>query len=105
LKRKFVRISHHGGGIPHFDIAAKMDGKTLSLFILNLDLAKQCELEIVWREKPPERVAFSQVLTGNDLKAFNSFEDPKKVAPQGYRWDKLPESSRPNATWISDKTY
>jgi alpha-N-arabinofuranosidase len=70
------------GQIPYFDVAATMDGKTFSLFILNRDLDKQRELEIVWRDTPPQRATFSQVLTGNDLKAFNSFEDPKKVAPR-----------------------
>jgi alpha-L-arabinofuranosidase len=70
------------GQIPYLDVAATMDGKTVSLFILNRDLVKPRDVEIVWRETPPERVAFSQVLTGTDLKAFNSFEDPKKVTPQ-----------------------
>jgi alpha-L-arabinofuranosidase len=41
-------------------------------------------VEIIWREALPERVLFSQVLTGADLKACNSFEDPKKVAPQPF---------------------
>jgi alpha-L-arabinofuranosidase len=77
------------GEIPYFDIAATMDGGTMSLFILNRDLAKPRELEIVWRETPPARVVFSQVLTGNDLKAFNSFDDPKKVAPQALESPKI----------------
>jgi alpha-L-arabinofuranosidase len=46
-------------------------------------------VEIIWRESPPERVLFSQVLTGADLKAFNSFEEPKKVAPQPFEPPKL----------------
>jgi alpha-L-arabinofuranosidase len=42
------------------------------------------DVEIVWRESPPQKVLFSQVLTGKDLKAFNSFADPKKVAPEPF---------------------
>jgi alpha-L-arabinofuranosidase len=41
-------------------------------------------VEVIWREAPPQKVLFSQVLTGPDLKAFNSFEDPKKVAPKPF---------------------
>ena len=59
-------------------------GKQYSLFILNRDLVKPHDVEIIWREASPERVLFSQVLTGADLKACNSFDDPKKVAPQPF---------------------
>jgi alpha-N-arabinofuranosidase len=72
------------GQIPYLDVAATMEGRKYSLFILNRDLEKPHDVEIVWREAPPERVLFSQVLTGDNLKAFNSFEDPEKVAPQPF---------------------
>jgi alpha-L-arabinofuranosidase len=72
------------GPVPFLDVAGTMDGKTITLFILNRDLEKARDVEIVWREVPPQKVLFSQVLTSPDLKAFNSFEDPKKVAPQPF---------------------
>jgi alpha-L-arabinofuranosidase len=72
------------GAIPYLDVAATKDGKTYSLFILNRDLVKPRDIEIIWREAPPERAQFSQVLTGSDLKAGNSFEAPNKVAPQPF---------------------
>jgi alpha-N-arabinofuranosidase len=77
------------GRVPYLDAAATRDGKTYSLFILNRDLVKPHDMEIVWREAPPERVLFSQVLTGADLKACNSFEDPRKVAPQPFEPPKI----------------
>jgi alpha-L-arabinofuranosidase len=46
-------------------------------------------VEVVWRDAPPQRVLFSQVLTGTDLKASNSFENPKKVAPQPFDAPKI----------------
>jgi alpha-L-arabinofuranosidase len=64
------------GPIPHLDVAATMDGKTYSLFILNRELVKPRDIEVVWREASPERALFSQVLTGSDLKACNGFETP-----------------------------
>jgi len=51
---------------------------------MNRDLEKARDVELVWREAPPQRVIFSQVLTGSDLKAFNSFENPNRVAPQPF---------------------
>jgi len=74
------------GRIPHLDVSATMDdyGRTISLFILNRDLEKARDVEVIWRVAPQQKVAFSQVLTGTDLKAFNSFENPQRVAPQPF---------------------
>ena len=72
------------GQVPYVDVAGTTgaeDGK-ISLFILNRDLAKAHEIEVNWQDKPPARVLVSTVLTGNDLKAFNSFEAPQHVTPQ-----------------------
>ena len=72
--------------VPYIDAAATRDQQSgaLSLFILNRNLDNAQDVEIVWRETPPSRVLFSQVLTGSDMKAFNSFENPKRVAPQPF---------------------
>ena len=39
-------------------------------------------MEVVWEDAAPARVAEAMALTGEDLKAFNSFEAPKRVAPR-----------------------
>jgi alpha-N-arabinofuranosidase len=72
------------GRAPYIDAVATMDPDTgtAALLILNRDLAKSRDLEVVWRENPPKRVLACEVLTGNDLKAFNSFEAPNRVVPQ-----------------------
>jgi alpha-N-arabinofuranosidase len=57
------------------------DGRT-ALFILNRDLSKAREIEVVWEDTAKTRVAVSQVLTGNDLKAVNGFDAPERVKPQ-----------------------
>jgi len=73
------------GPVSYIDASATMDKDgTVSLFLLNRDLEKPRDVEVVWRDAPPQRVLFSQVLTGTDLKASNSFENPKKVAPQPF---------------------
>jgi alpha-N-arabinofuranosidase len=59
------------------------DGKT-ALFILNRDLSKARQVEVVWEDAPKSRVAVSQVLTGNDLKAVNGFDAPDRVKPQPF---------------------
>jgi alpha-L-arabinofuranosidase len=71
--------------VPYIDASATMekDG-AVSVFILNRDLEKPRDVELVWREGAPQRIQFSQVLTGADLKAANSFESPQKVVPQAF---------------------
>ncbi len=59
------------------------DGRT-ALFILNRDLSKAREIEVVWEDTAKTRVAVSQVLTGNDLKAVNGFDAPERVKPQAF---------------------
>jgi alpha-N-arabinofuranosidase len=71
-------------GVGYIDAVATLnpqDGKT-ALFILNRDLARARQIEVTWEDKPAGRVADSQVLTGNDLKAVNGFDAPERVKPQ-----------------------
>ena len=72
------------GQVPYLDVAGTLspeDGKA-SLFILNRDLTKAHTVEINWQDRTPGKVLNSSVLTGSDLRAFNSFEAPQRVAPQ-----------------------
>jgi len=74
------------GTVPYLDVVGTFsseDGK-VSLFILNRDLAKAREVDIVWEDAAPARVLTSTVLTGSDLKAVNSFSSPKQVAPTDF---------------------
>ena len=70
----------------HLDVAGARNSSdgSISLFILNRDLAKSHEVEIVWEDQAPTKVLNASVLTGDDLKAVNSFQSPQKVAPQAF---------------------
>lgn len=72
------------GHVPYVDVAGTIDdqSKTATLFLLNRDLDKARDLEVVWHDITPSRVIDCQVLTGSDLKAVNSFDAPKRVVPQ-----------------------
>lgn len=73
-------------GVAYIDVAATVnpqDGRT-ALFLLNRDLSKVGQVELVWEDTPKTRVAASQVLTGNDLKAVNGFDAPEQVKPQPF---------------------
>jgi alpha-L-arabinofuranosidase len=65
------------------DIAATWDesARQAALFILNRDLDAERELRLEWRTAPA-RVLGCETLTGPDLKAVNTFEQPKRVVPQ-----------------------
>jgi alpha-L-arabinofuranosidase len=72
--------------VAHIDVAGSLshdDGK-LSMFILNRDLSKSHDVEVVWEDTAPGRVISASLLTGDDLKASNSFAAPKRVAPQSF---------------------
>ena len=72
--------------VPHLDVSGSYDASngTAVAFILNRDLAKAHEVEIVWEDKAPAKVQAAWVLTGDDLKAVNSFAAPKKVVPSEF---------------------
>jgi alpha-N-arabinofuranosidase len=70
--------------VPYVDAVATLDpqsGKT-TLFLLNRDLTKPRQVEILWEDKVPSQVLTALVLTGGDLKATNTFESPQQVHPQ-----------------------
>ncbi len=72
------------GQVPHLDVVGVFnpdDGKT-AIFALNRDLSKAHQVEVNWEGASGARLLESWVLTGDDLKAVNSFEAPQRVAPR-----------------------
>jgi alpha-L-arabinofuranosidase len=72
--------------VPYVDVAASYDPdrKKAVTFILNRDLSKGREIELVWEDQSPSSVLSAWVLTGDDLKASNSFAVPQRIAPQTF---------------------
>jgi alpha-N-arabinofuranosidase len=70
--------------VPYVDVAGTYDAESrkISLFVFNRDLAKSREVELLWEDREPASAISAITLTGGDLKAFNSFEAPQRVAPQ-----------------------
>jgi alpha-N-arabinofuranosidase len=71
------------GAVNYVDAAATQQADTgkIALFLLNRDLAKPHQVEIVWQGSSP-RAGDAVVLTGSDLKATNTFDAPARVTPQ-----------------------
>jgi alpha-L-arabinofuranosidase len=72
------------GQVSHLDVTGSFnaaDGK-VALFFLNRDLLKAHQVEINWEGAAGGRLLASWLLTGDDLKAVNSFEAPRKIVPQ-----------------------
>jgi alpha-N-arabinofuranosidase len=70
--------------VPFVDVAATLDpasGKACVL-MLNRDLESERELVLDWRDATPTRVLACETLTGPDVKAFNTFAEPKRVVPR-----------------------
>ncbi|HUK47924.1 MAG TPA: alpha-N-arabinofuranosidase [Terriglobales bacterium] len=73
--------------VPYIDAAATVNpanGET-ALFILNRDLSRARTVEVVWEDRAPGQIASALVLTGDDLKAVNSFAAPQNVKPQPFQ--------------------
>jgi alpha-N-arabinofuranosidase len=72
------------GDVQYLDVVAVLDDekKAANLFVLNRDLEKAQELEITWHDLTPKSVTAFETITGADLKAVNTFDDPKRVVPQ-----------------------
>jgi alpha-L-arabinofuranosidase len=72
------------GKVSYLDVMATLqpEQKTATIFVLNRDLENEQELELNWHDLTPSRVIAFETITGTDLKALNTFADPKKVVPQ-----------------------
>ena len=70
--------------VPYVDVVATLDAANgqACVLMLNRDLDAERELVLEWRDATPMRVLVCETLTGTDLKASNTFEQPRRVAPQ-----------------------
>jgi alpha-L-arabinofuranosidase len=70
--------------VPFVDVVATHDApnRQASVLMLNRDLEAERELVLEWGDVTPTRVLTCETLTGTDLKAFNTFEQPTRVVPQ-----------------------
>jgi alpha-N-arabinofuranosidase len=74
----------HNDQVPFVDAVATLDSAAAHacVLMLNRDLDGERELQLDWRDVTPTRVLACETLTGSDLKAFNTFDAPKRVVPQ-----------------------
>jgi len=70
--------------VPFVDVAATFDpsSRQAAVLMLNRDTTGEREVVLDWKDPTPTRVVACQTLTGPDLKAFNTFEQPKQVVPR-----------------------
>jgi alpha-N-arabinofuranosidase len=70
--------------VPFVDVAATLDpaSRQAAILMLNRDTTGEREVVLDWKDPTPTRVVACQTLTGPDLKAFNTFEQPKQVVPR-----------------------
>jgi len=75
-----------GNAVPYVDASATIDktARRYCVFLFNRDLANARAVELLWEDVAPSRILESLILTGNDLKAHNSFEAPQNVAPKPF---------------------
>jgi alpha-N-arabinofuranosidase len=79
LRADFARDDH----VPFVDVVATVDAASgrAAVLMLNRDLDGEREIAVEWQGLTPTRVLTCETLTGPDLKASNSFDQPARVAP------------------------
>jgi len=92
------------GEVPYVDVAGTLlaESGKVALFLLNRDLAKPRQVEIVWEGSSP-RAGEVIVLTGSDLKASNTFEAPERVTPQ--KGEKLSNTGGRSTLELPPRSY
>ena len=72
--------------VPFLDVVATINPQNgeVCVLVLNRDLESERELVLDWRDPMPARVLACETLTGTDLKAVNTFEQPAAVKPQPF---------------------
>ena len=80
LQRDFARDDQ----VPFVDVTVTFDPKDghACVLMLNRDTEAERELTLEWRDPTPTRVLACETLTGPDVKAFNTFEQPQAVVPR-----------------------
>jgi alpha-N-arabinofuranosidase len=70
--------------VPFLDLVATLDESTgqAAVLMLNRDLDAARDIVLEWGDVVPTRVLACETLTGPDLKAVNTFADPRRVASQ-----------------------
>lgn len=70
--------------VPFVDVAATLDPATgqVCVLMLNRDVESERELVLEWADPAPTQVLACETLTAQNLKAFNTFEQPKQVVPR-----------------------
>jgi alpha-N-arabinofuranosidase len=70
--------------VPFIDVVGTIDDARgqVAVLMLNRDLDGERDLVVEWEGVGPARVLACETLTGPDLKAANTFADPRRVTPQ-----------------------
>jgi alpha-N-arabinofuranosidase len=70
--------------VPFLDLVATLDESAgqAAVLMLNRDLTAARDIVLEWDDVVPTRVLACETLTGPDLKAVNTFADPRRVASQ-----------------------
>jgi alpha-L-arabinofuranosidase len=80
LQADFAR----NGDVPFVDLVATVDdgARQAAVLMLNRDLEGEREVVLEFEGVAPAGILACETLTGPDLKAVNTFADPRRVAPQ-----------------------
>jgi alpha-N-arabinofuranosidase len=77
------------GRVHTVDASAILDGDTLHVFATNRSLDAHAPLRIALADREISKALDCEILTGDDPKAENSFEDPERICSAGFHEVKI----------------
>lgn len=72
------------GETKYIDASAILNGKQLSVFAVNRHLTSPMEVEVAVGDAVVKKVLNAEIVTGNDPKLANSFEQPNRVQAEAF---------------------
>jgi len=90
--------------VPVIDATATWESQTgrLAIFLLNRDLEQELEIAIDWLGLTSAELLSAETLTGNALKASNTFDAPETVRPQRLE---TPRANAGNTFMLPPRSY
>jgi len=73
------------GRVNYLDASAILNGKQLSVFAVNRSLEESMDLEIRLNGARIEKLVNGEIISGNDPKASNTFEQPDRVTAREFK--------------------
>ncbi|MCX7799945.1 MAG: hypothetical protein N2109_06330 [Fimbriimonadales bacterium] len=79
-----VYESRDYGSVPYVDSSAILNGRELSVFVVNRSLDRPLELSVRVGDRQVEELLSAEIVTGSDPKEANTFDEPERIVARPF---------------------